>query len=78
MPLIVANYSDLSVDCTDVRVKSRSIPAVSDKTEIPGNKDLDPYSQKLRRIFYPYHNAIDLHGVGTQHFMEEKIVTLFP
>ena len=62
-PLIVANYSRLVIDCNRRPGSSGSIPAVSDKTEIPGNKDLDPHSQKLREeeIFYPYHNAIDLH-----------------
>ena len=62
-PLIVANYSRLVIDCNRRPGSSGSIPAVSDKTEIPGNKDLDPHSQKLREeeIFYPYHNAIDQH-----------------
>jgi predicted N-formylglutamate amidohydrolase len=59
-PLIAQNYSRLVIDCNrDPRVTT-SIPAVSELTEVPGNRHLSAESVAVRRreIFEPYHSRI--------------------
>ena len=58
--LIAQNYSRLVIDCNrDPRIAA-SIPAVSETTEIPGNRNLGPEEIAARRaaIFDPYHRRI--------------------
>ena len=58
--VILQTYSRLVIDCNrDPKVPS-SIPAISEATEIPGNRSLDEAERAARvdAIFRPYHNAI--------------------
>jgi predicted N-formylglutamate amidohydrolase len=58
--VILQTYSRLVIDCNrDPKVPS-SIPAISEATEIPGNRSLDEPERAARvdAIFRPYHNAI--------------------
>src|SRR3546814_9145967 len=62
-PLIATGYSRLVVDCNRVPFTPGSIPAVSDGTEILGNRDLDDDARRRRydALFDPYHGAIGAH-----------------
>jgi predicted N-formylglutamate amidohydrolase len=58
--VIMQTYSRLVIDCNrDPNVPS-SIPAISETTEIPGNRGLDEAARAARveAIFRPYHDAI--------------------
>ena len=58
--VILQTYSRLVIDCNrDPNVPS-SIPEISERTEIPGNRGLDEADRAARAdaIFRPYHNAI--------------------
>jgi len=59
-PLVLQTYSRLVIDCNrDPKVES-AMPLVSEITEIPGNRDLDPREVEARitEIFRPYHQRI--------------------
>ena len=59
-PLVLQTYSRLVIDCNrDPRVES-AMPLVSEITEIPGNRDLDPreVAARIAEIFRPYHDRI--------------------
>ena len=59
-PLVLQRYSRLVIDCNrDPKVGS-AMPPVSEITEIPGNRDLDPREVEARiaEIFRPYHERI--------------------
>jgi predicted N-formylglutamate amidohydrolase len=59
-PLVLQTYSRLVIDCNrDPKVES-AMPLVSETTEIPGNRDLDPREVEARiaEIFRPYHDRI--------------------
>ncbi len=59
-PLVLQTYSRLVIDCNrDPKVES-AMPLVSEITEIPGNRDLDPREVEARiaEIFRPYHERI--------------------
>jgi len=62
-PLIATGYSRLVVDCNRPPFTPGSIPAVSDGTEVPGNRDLDDAARRARyaALFEPYHAAIATH-----------------
>ncbi|MEQ9138640.1 MAG: N-formylglutamate amidohydrolase [Thalassobaculum sp.] len=62
-PLIATGYSRLVVDCNRVPYTPGSIPAVSDGTAVPGNRDLDGAAMRARydELFQPYHAAIAGH-----------------
>jgi predicted N-formylglutamate amidohydrolase len=53
-------YSRLVIDCNRQPEWASSIPAVSELTLIPGNKDIPPEEREARRseIFAPYHDCI--------------------
>ena len=58
--LVLQNYSRLVIDCNrDPKVES-AMPRLSETTEIPGNRDLDPREVEARiaEIFRPYHDRI--------------------
>jgi predicted N-formylglutamate amidohydrolase len=58
--LVAQNYSRLVIDCNrDPQVPS-SIPALSENSEIPGNRGLSEAEVAARRsdIFWPYHHHI--------------------
>ena len=59
-PLITSNYSRLVVDCNRRPGTQGSMPAISDKTIVAGNKNIKKEARRLREeeIFYPYHSAI--------------------
>lgn len=59
-PAVLAVYSRLVVDLNRLPGTVECIPAVSDGTIIPGNRDLDD-SARIRRLdslFWPYHNRV--------------------
>src|SRR5262249_14657046 len=58
--LIAQRYSRLVIDCNRPPSVPNSIPAISDRTTIPGNEDLTPEARALRSraIFDPYHDRI--------------------
>ena len=60
-PLVTANYSRLVIDCNRTPGTPASIPAVSDGTEVPANRDLTAAERKAREseLFDPYHEAIE-------------------
>src|SRR5713101_1389306 len=58
--VILQTYSRLVIDCNrDPNVPS-SIPAISETTEIPGNRDLgeDARASRVTAIFRPYHDTL--------------------
>ncbi len=59
-PLIVSNYSRLVIDCNRHPGRLGSIPPVSDKTVIPGNRFVSGFDKLAREkeIFHPYHKRI--------------------
>jgi predicted N-formylglutamate amidohydrolase len=58
--LIVQTYSRLVIDCNRDPAVPSSIPALSEDTEIPGNRSLTPAGRKVRvqAVFRPYHDRI--------------------
>ncbi len=59
-PLVLQSYSRLVIDCNRNPEVESAIPLVSETTEIPGNRDLDPREVEARiaEIFRPYHERI--------------------
>ena len=59
-PALLSGYSRLVVDCNRDPDDPSSIPEFSDGVVIPGNRQLSPEAQALRRAacFAPYHAAI--------------------
>ena len=58
--LVLQSYSRLVIDCNrDPKVES-AMPRLSETTEIPGNRDLDPREVEARiaEFFRPYHDRI--------------------
>ncbi|HZK89237.1 MAG TPA: N-formylglutamate amidohydrolase [Stellaceae bacterium] len=57
---VLQAYSRLVIDCNRAPDHPTSIPAVSEATAVPGNKDLSDAERAARRraIFDPYHAAI--------------------
>jgi predicted N-formylglutamate amidohydrolase len=57
---IAQRYSRLVIDCNRDPARADSIPAESDATAIPGNRDLDPADRAARidKVFAPYHARI--------------------
>jgi predicted N-formylglutamate amidohydrolase len=57
---VLQAYSRLVIDCNRHPGWESSIPAVSELTEIPGNRAIPPSEREARRreIFLPYHQAI--------------------
>ncbi len=58
--LILQNYSRLVIDCNRPLNSSESIALMSERTEIPGNRNLsaDAARQRVEEIFAPYHACI--------------------
>jgi len=58
--VILQTYSRLVIDCNRDPNVPRSIPEISETTEIPGNRGLGDAERAARveAIFRPYHNAI--------------------
>ena len=59
-PLVLQNYSRLVIDCNRNPEVESAMPLVSETTEIPGNRDLDPRqaAARIAEIFRPYHDRI--------------------
>ena len=60
-PAVISNYSRLVIDMNRQPGDPQSIPEISDRVEVPGNKNLSPHAinSRLNEIFVPYHGAID-------------------
>lgn len=60
-PAVLCNYSRLTIDCNRLPGDPAAIPMESDRTPIPGNRDLSEVDIEARAnaIFWPYHQAID-------------------
>ncbi len=58
---VIANYSRLVVDLNRAPSDPTFIPAISDGTVIPGNRNLSPeqVAQRVDALFRPYHDAVD-------------------
>lgn len=59
-PAVLAAYSRLVIDLNRLPGTFDSVPAESDGTLIPGNRDLDQAArtQRIDSIFWPYHNLV--------------------
>ena len=59
-PLVLQTYSRLVIDCNRNPKVESAMPPVSEITEVPGNRDLDPREVEARiaEIFRPYHDRI--------------------
>ncbi len=59
-PLVLQTYSRLVIDCNRNPEVASAMPELSEITEIPGNRDLDPRETRARiaEIFQPYHDRI--------------------
>ncbi len=59
-PLVLQNYSRLVIDCNRNPEVESAMPLVSETTEIPGNRGLDPRqaAARIAEIFRPYHDCI--------------------
>lgn len=59
-PAVLCNYSRLVIDCNRLPGDPAAIPAESDKTPVPANRDLSDLEAERRAqdIFWPYHQAI--------------------
>jgi predicted N-formylglutamate amidohydrolase len=59
-PLIAQTYSRLVIDCNRPLTSPTSITVHSERTDIPGNRDLAPADAeaRAREIFAPYHRRI--------------------
>lgn len=59
-PLVYQRYSRLVIDCNRKPGVADSIPAVSDATAVPANRNLDPAERRARHdaILKPYHDRI--------------------
>jgi predicted N-formylglutamate amidohydrolase len=59
-PLVMQTYSRLVIDCNRKLDHPTSIPVISERTEIPGNRDVSPteVATRAREIFAPYHAAL--------------------
>ena len=70
VPLVMAGYSRLVIDCNRHPDEPGSILAVSDAERVPGNLALGAAERKARReeIFDPYHAAI---GQALQQLTED-------
>lgn len=57
---ILQTYSRLAIDCNRPPDSKQSIVALSERTVVPGNRDLDPLQAAARRraIFDPYHQRL--------------------
>jgi predicted N-formylglutamate amidohydrolase len=67
--LILATYSRLVVDLNRDPKSPTFIPAISEGTVIPGNRDL-PAAEVARRtetLFHPYHAAVDAAMAALKH-----------
>jgi predicted N-formylglutamate amidohydrolase len=60
-PAVLSGFSRLVVDCNRRLEDPSAMPAVSDGTAVPGNRDLAPASRALRvaALYEPYHAAIE-------------------
>jgi predicted N-formylglutamate amidohydrolase len=60
-PLLLGRYSRLVIDCNRHLDDPTSIPQISDKIEVPGNRGLTAADRRQRaeEIFTPYHHALD-------------------
>lgn len=60
--LVMQRYSRLVIDCNRPPSAPTSITKISEGTEIPGNRDLEPHEAhgRMREIFDPYHDRIDV------------------
>jgi predicted N-formylglutamate amidohydrolase len=60
-PAVLTRYSRLVIDCNRSPGHPGLIPPVSDRTEVPGNRDLPPAERdaRLTELFAPYHAEID-------------------
>ena len=58
--LVAQPYSRLVIDCNRVLGCAASIPERSERTDVPGNRDLDPEARRAREreIHQPYHDEI--------------------
>ncbi|WP_316978179.1 N-formylglutamate amidohydrolase [Shumkonia mesophila] len=59
-PAVLATYSRLAIDLNRLPGAIDSIPAESDGTAIPGNRDLgnEAREQRIDGLFWPYHNRV--------------------
>jgi len=60
-PLLLNHYSRLVIDCNRHLKDPTSIPQISDRVDIPGNRGLtaEQREQRAAEIFNPYHDALD-------------------
>ena len=59
-PLVLQTYSRLVIDCNRNPEVASAMPELSETTEVPGNRNLDPRETEARiaEIFRPYHDRI--------------------
>lgn len=59
-PLILQRYSRLAYDCNRPPESPEAMPAISELTEIPGNKNPSPAERlaRIQEIYRPFHAAV--------------------
>ena len=59
-PFVAQTYSRLVIDCNRPTHVASSIPAISETTEVPGNREIGDGARQARidALFKPYHDAI--------------------
>lgn len=78
-PAMLATYSRLVIDLNRLPGAFDSIPAISDKTRIPGNNGLTERdrTRRLDGIFWPYHNgAADAYAAHCARIANAAMVTI--
>jgi predicted N-formylglutamate amidohydrolase len=78
-PLALAGYSRLLIDLNRPLGAPTSIPAVSERTEIPGNVGLDEAERRFRaeRLFRPFHDRVaELIAVRERTGRRTRILTV--
>ena len=78
-PLVLQRYSRLAYDCNRPPDAADAMPAVSETTEIPGNRNLSPADKlaRIREIYRPFHAAVaDLLDRRAAEGMRSMVVTI--
>lgn len=59
-PLVLQHYSRLVVDCNRPPRSPAAMPVISERTEIPGNRNISEREreERIEAIFDPFHDAI--------------------
>jgi predicted N-formylglutamate amidohydrolase len=76
LPAVFSGVSRLVIDCNRDPADRASIPAVVDRTPIPGNANLKVWdrAERMSRWFQPYHNAIEEMMTASRAAVKDPVV----